>query len=297
MSTPTIKPIEVGQTYRPTPYNAARLPADRITVTRVWTPDGQSKQSIAYDIATVDYRNRPTTYSSAMRESAFRLSYVLDVPEPDAEPPADVVARAVALLDSLDSVTYAIVRPDTPTNLAVAGRTRGMDVAHGVEGLRSMADAMSIREAQRRMADATVPGLPDLFARAETVDAVKCPSGCACRPVSVEVTGTVDQAAVARTIEQVLGPSRATREQQRATAKAQVLREVADGLEARNADCKISINCQRCSARAAETARLRRAATELEAAASAAGCTCGVPTDPTAVHRTDAPCYVKDTDQ
>ncbi|MEU2120027.1 hypothetical protein ABZ567_31320 [Streptomyces sp. NPDC016459] len=148
-------PIEVGQTYRPTPYNAARLPDDRATVTRVWTPDGQSEQSVAYDIATVDHRGRPSTTHSALAESVFRKSYVLATPESAPESPTDIVARAVALLDSLDAVTYAIVTPDTADTIAVKGRTKGMNVTHGVEGLRSLADAITIREAQRRATAAT----------------------------------------------------------------------------------------------------------------------------------------------
>ncbi|MFJ5143286.1 hypothetical protein [Streptomyces sp. NPDC088707] len=256
----TVKPIEVGQTYRPTEYNQARLSEDRATVTRVWTPDGQSEQTIAYDIATVGYRGLPSTTHSALAESVFRKSYALDIPEPAPESPADIVARAVALLDSLDGVTYAIVRPDTATTLDVVGRARGMDPAHGVEGLRSMADAIAIRDAQRRAIvreAAEAPAPP-----ANTSDA----NG------------------------------------QRLRAKAQVLREAADDIESRNNGCTVPGIlglCPVCQTRSAEAAKLRTAATELEqhAAARPATCTCGVPTDTTAVHRADAPCYVKDTDQ
>ncbi|MET7759758.1 hypothetical protein ABZT27_34415 [Streptomyces sp. NPDC005389] len=181
-------------------------------------------------------------------------------PEADPESPAEIVARVVALLDSLDAVTYAIVRPDTAATIDVVGRARGMDPAHGVEGLRSMADAIAIRDAQRR--------------------------------------------AIAHEAEEAPAPTADTSDTngQRLRAKAQVLREAADDIESRNNGCTVPGIlglCPVCQTRSAEAAKLRTAATELElhAAARPATCTCGVPTDTTAVHRADAPCYVKDTDQ
>ena len=94
------QPIEPGQVYRPTPDNARRRPADRITVTRMWTADDADEPSYAFDIATVDYRGRPITTHSALRESVFRQCYALDVPEPN---PADV-AKAQAYRDAADEI-------------------------------------------------------------------------------------------------------------------------------------------------------------------------------------------------
>lgn len=286
MTTQTPKPIELGQTYRPSEANRIRPPEDRITVTRVWTPDGKSEQSIAYDVATVDYRNRPITTHSALAESVFRKSYVLDAPELS---PADIVEQAIDLLDRLDTVTYTIVTPATADTIDVKGRTRGMAVAHGVEGLRSLADAMAIREAQRRT---------------EALATLRSRRGMTCAGVYVDEIGSMLPTAeeqAARVVEEALAPLRTavsgTREQQRAKAKAQVLREVADDIKSRNDGCNVAGVCDRCGARVVEADRLRRQAADIEAAANADRCTCGVPTDPTAVHRTDAPCYVKDTDQ
>ncbi|MGW8762346.1 hypothetical protein ACWGN5_07585 [Streptomyces sp. NPDC055815] len=310
------QPIEAGQTYRPTEHNKARSPEDRITVTEVYLGEGLDEQTIAYDIASTDHRGRPAKSSSALRESVFRKCYALDTPEPDSESPAETLARAVALLDSLDTVAYVIATPDTDGALDVNASARGVDArdassafraaARGLLGqLRMDLPAFLVREFGKSSRAAfldrmLVEGQP-VSGEVREGTARPCAPGCTCRRASVEVTGTTDPAAAARAIEEALAPLRAavsnTREQQRAKAKAQVLREVADGLEDRNGRCGIGDGCERCSARAAEVLRLRAAATELETAARPAGCTCGVPTDPTAVHRTDAPCYVKDTDQ
>ncbi|RSS59558.1 hypothetical protein [Streptomyces sp. WAC01280] len=173
------QPIEPGQVYRPTPDNAHRRPEDRITVTRVWTADDADEPSYAFDIATVDYRDRPITMHSALRESVFRKCYVLDTPPtaPDTLAtaaydltPADTIERAVALLDSLDAVAYVAIRPDADGNLDTTARTRGIPSAYATEAMRTVADEIDAREQARTNPFA---GLLDYLADRVTADVIR----------------------------------------------------------------------------------------------------------------------------
>ncbi|MFC8584203.1 hypothetical protein ACFUGD_06560 [Streptomyces sp. NPDC057217] len=246
----TLPPIEPGQVYRPTEYNAARLPEDRATITTVHEAGHGVERTIAYDIQSTDHRGRPSQTSSATRESVFRRSYVLDVPEPSPEDIApepetqdETVARALALLDSLDAAAYVLVRPDADGNLDATASSHGMSLLDAASAFRAAASEFK----QQATLTPVYAGLDER--RRDARD---------------------------RDIE-----------------RARIYRDVADDIEAANASCNAAGICPGCSLRAQEAAKLRTAATELEATS----CTCGVPSDPTAVHRTDAPCYVKDTDQ
>ncbi|WP_329622946.1 hypothetical protein OG357_23055 [Streptomyces sp. NBC_01255] len=235
------QPIEVGQTYRPTEYNQARLTEDRVTVATVYDAAPGDERTIAYDIATVDYRGRPITTHSAMPESAFRKCYVLDAPEPDLLAPAAVIERALDQLDSLGAIAYVVVRPadDGTGEVHVTGATKGLP-------------ASTVREALVRAVSRhpfTVFPIP-----------VVAPG-----PPKVRLDVNVDTSKMAHTIEEALAPLRAASQQLRAKAKAQLLREVAKDIEARNSNCTAIADCPPCQTRSMEAANLRAAATELEA--------------------------------
>lgn len=261
-------PIEVGQTYRPSEDNAASLPDDRATITRVWPPDNRyDDQGIAFDIATIDYRGRPITTHSAMPESAFRRWYVLDAPEPEPAPesPAAIIDRALALLDSVGDVAYVLVRSGVDGTPAARTHTRGLP--------------LSITETVRHAANP---------ARFVQIFALPSARQGAQSPTSVDIAVAPPSA------------SHKAEEQQRAKTKVQVLREVAASIQARNRSCNapsILGICPMCAVRDEEFMRLRKQAADIEASLAPTTCTCGVPTDPNATHRADAPCSVKEIDQ